>query len=174
MSGARLIPWNWKKKRVAMDGRRPSEHPVVLVQRHLAKVLADLNGLIPEALSEPIQQFGERWGSFSPNVDVVRSDNELTVRVEVPGMDEKDIELTLVPDGLVIRGEKRPAHRLGAFDSYTESAYGAFERVVSFRLEDIDQERVEARASKGILTVHLPFTEASLSSAKKVAIRSFD
>jgi HSP20 family protein len=132
------------------------------------------SSILPEFFSEPLAQLGERWTSFIPNLNVNKTDKAVIVTVEVPGMDEKDIELSLTKDGLAIRGERKATHEQteeGGWN-YVESSYGSFERIVPLTDLEIDEDKVEATAAKGIVTITLPLKASAQSTAKKVSIKT--
>jgi HSP20 family protein len=132
------------------------------------------SSLLPEIFSEPLSQLGERWGAFVPNVNVTKTAQALVVSVEVPGMDERDIELSLTKDGLSIRGERRQNQTEGSEGEciYSEIREGTFERFVPLSDLTIDEDAVEATAAKGIVNITLPFKAPSTGAPRKVSIRS--
>jgi HSP20 family protein len=103
----------------------------------------------------------------------MKNNSALVVSVEVPGMDEKDIELSLTKDALTIRGERKQSHEEKSEGgwSYVESSFGSFERIVPLNDLLVDEDRVEASASKGIVTITLPLRAGSEGAPKKVSIR---
>ncbi len=105
-------------------------------------------------------------GSFSkmPSVDVMEDKNEFTVRAEIPGMTEKDIDLTWHEGVLRIRGEKKNEKEEKKKDSYyRECSYGSFSRDI--RLNNaVEWEKAQAKYKNGVLTVKLPKTEHSKKS----------
>lgn len=171
MAGS-IVPWSWKRKRVPV-GR--DEQSVSTLQRQMNRLFNDFmsnSSFLPDFVTEPLTQLGERMSSFTPNVNVTKNDSALIVAVEVPGMDERDVELSLTKDALTIRGERKQEHRPENDRwHYVESTYGAFERVVPLTDLVIDEDKVEASATKGVVTITLPFKEAAPSSGKKVSIR---
>ena len=168
-----IVPWAWKRKRVPVGKDAQS---LSALQRQMNRVFNDLlvgSSILPEFVSEPLSQLGERISGFVPSVNVVKAEAALIVTVELPGMDENDIELSLTKDGLAIRGERRQMHEEGGEREwhYVESTYGTFERIVPLSDLVIDEDRVEATSAKGIVTITLPFKSTSHTSAKKVTIR---
>jgi HSP20 family protein len=122
-----------------------------------------------------LEPFWPRGGtrSAAPAVDVVERDNAYELSVELPGMDEKDIEVKLTQDMLTIKGEKKDEKEETKKDyRLSERHYGFFER--SFHLpEGIDADKIEAHFRKGVLTVTLPKTlEAQSQPEKKIAVKS--
>jgi HSP20 family protein len=99
------------------------------------------------------------WGNvktFSPTCDMEETENEIVVKMDVPGIDEKEITLTLSGDNLIIKGErntekdekKKHFHRMERFQ-------GTFERVLPLPLT-VEKEKINAEYQKGVLEVHLP------------------
>jgi HSP20 family protein len=110
---------------------------------------------------------------FIPNVDIVSNDNEYTIKVEVPGMEEQDIKLNISRDGmLIISGEKRQESTNNDQDiECSECAYGSFERALSLP-SDIDNEAIEANFKNGILTIACPRVKESGSQTRQIPINS--
>jgi HSP20 family protein len=131
------------------------------------------SSILPDFVSEPLAQLGERLTTFAPNVNVRKTETAVIVAVELPGMDERDVEISLTTDGLAIRGERKPdADALEAGEwNYSESEYGPFERIVPLAGLRIQEDRVEATASKGIVTITLPLRGEDDAPPKKVPIR---
>ena len=91
---------------------------------------------------------------FAPKVDVENSDTEVRLSVELPGLEEKDFEVTVNADVLSIKGEKR-SERGSESEGWTERASGSFER--RFRLAfEADPDSVLATFKNGLLTVVIP------------------
>lgn len=106
----------------------------------------------------------------SPAVDVVEKDDAFEITAEVPGLDEKNIEVRLANGLLTIRGEKSE-EKEEKDKSYhiSERSYGSFQR--AFQLpEYIDSERVNASFAKGVLKVTLPKTPNAKSNDRKIEI----
>lgn len=167
-------PLNWKRKKISLV---KTEHPVATLQRQMNRVLSDFftgNSFLPEFVSEPLQQLGERWNSFSPNVNVIRGDEEILVCVELPGMAEEDIELSLTRDSLTIRGERKQPVDVKPRDgttAYFESSFGSFERLIPLE-DEIEEESVDASFSRGILSIRIKLRSPSSSPVRKVSIRA--
>lgn len=116
-------------------------------------------------------QWGQ-WSGFMPAVNLSETDTELRVTAELPGLDEKDIELTLNRDSLVIRGEKKQETEDKGKGYYRmERSYGTFHRAVPLP-QEIDAENVNASFNKGVLTITLPKLPEVQSGAKKIQIRT--
>ena len=107
----------------------------------------------------------------APRVDVKESDDAYEIAAELPGLDEKDIELALRGDVLSISGEKKAEREEKKKDYYlSERSYGAFHR--SFRVpENVDADKIGAKFAKGVLTVTLPKTAEAKKKQRKIAIK---
>jgi HSP20 family protein len=106
------------------------------------------------------------WGW--PNVEFSETDKEIRVTAELPGLDEKDVEVTLDDDVLVLRGEKR-AENEDKERQFSERFYGRFERHIPLGAE-VEDDKVEARFKNGVLTITMSKTERAQSRAKRIAI----
>ncbi len=109
---------------------------------------------------------------ITPRVDVSESDDSYDIAVELPGMTEKDIELTLSDESLTLKGEKK-IEREEKKKNYhvSERSYGSFQR--TFRVPNgVDQNKVEAAYSKGVLNITLPKTEAAKSNKRSIEVKT--
>ncbi len=102
------------------------------------------------------------WGAASsslPSVDINENKKEYSVRAEIPGLSEKDIELTWHEGVLSIRGEKKEEKEEKDKNHYhKECSYGCFHRSIPIG-ENVEWEKANAKYKKGILTVKLPKKE---------------
>lgn len=119
-----------------------------------------------------MRPFETRSTAFTPHVDVVDKGKAVEVSVELPGMDEKDIEVSLTKEALVVKGEKKEEKEEKGKDYYrSERSYGSFTRSIALP-EGIDAEGGEASFKKGVLKVTLPKTKEAVKEAKKIAVKS--
>lgn len=95
-----------------------------------------------------------RWGILA--TDVEESEDEVTVRMEVPGMEAEDFDIAVVQDHLRIRGSKQASrtHKTGQYHSM-ECAYGAFERAIPLPTA-VNESQARAKYKRGVLTVSFP------------------
>lgn len=112
--------------------------------------------------------FDQNGGFGWPQVDVVERDKEVRVTAELQGLEEKDIELRVEDNVLILAGEKRHEHD-DEERRYSERYYGRFERRLALPAE-VDDERAEAHFRNGVLTVTLPKTAREQSRKKRIAI----
>ena len=109
---------------------------------------------------------------IAPAVDVAEREKEYEITAELPGMEEKDIEIRLANHSLTIKGEKKEEKEERQKDYYVcERRFGSFQR--SFAVpEGVDTDRIEASFSKGVLKVILPKTAEARKAEKKITVKS--
>ncbi len=116
---------------------------------------------------------GLNW-SYNPRVDIRETDAAYQLSAELPGLDEKGVEVNLDNGILKISGEKRSDKEERDEDKNyyrRERSYGRFER--SFRLPDgIKTDKVEARYKNGVLNVTVPKSEEAKSSVRRVEVKA--
>src|SRR5690606_17045206 len=116
---------------------------------------------------------GGGWAmpSISAPVQVRETDQGYEVTCEVPGMEEKDLEVTVAGDRLTIRGEKRAEKdekRAGYMLS--ERRYGSFQRSVRLP-DDVDPEKIAATLRNGVLTLDLPRSAEARQKVRRVEVK---
>ncbi|OJY76139.1 MAG: hypothetical protein BGP12_01145 [Rhodospirillales bacterium 70-18] len=106
-----------------------------------------------------------------PAVDVTEDAAAFVVTAELPGMTEKDVEVSVVGGMLTLKGEKRQEKEEHKKDFYlTERSFGSFER--SFSLPDgVDDDKVGARFTNGVLTVILPKKPGTATATRKIEVK---
>ena len=112
----------------------------------------------------------EPAATLAPNVDIRENDKEIIVEAELPGIDEKDIQLSVRGGVLSLKGEKK-SERDEKKDTYhvIERGFGSFER--SFELPDTaDQDQIKADFNKGVLRVVIPKRAEAAKAEKKIPI----
>lgn len=105
-----------------------------------------------------------------PQLDVVESGKELVVTAELPGIEEKDVEITLDQGVLTLRGEKKSeSERKEDRVTVSERRYGSFSRSIVLP-EGIDEEKVRASFDKGVLTVRIGRQPEAVRQVKRIPI----
>jgi HSP20 family protein len=163
MNMRELIPWS---RGHDIEGRRGQEgHPFLSLHREMNRLFDDVfRGFDfgPLAFDRGFNRM-MAW----PNIEVSDTDKEMKVTAELPGLEEKDVNVELANGALVIKGEKKSAtedkDRL-----FSECYYGRFERRIP--ADDIDEDKVSASFRNGMLTVTLPKTAQAKRQAKRIAI----
>jgi HSP20 family protein len=116
--------------------------------------------------------FGD--GTAAPKIDVSEGKDGIEVTAELPGVEEKDIDVTLSKDVLTIRGEKKSERDEADKNKnwhLVERRYGLFSRSVTLPYQP-DSDQVEAKFEKGVLRVRLPRPAEMAKKEKKIAIRT--
>jgi HSP20 family protein len=115
---------------------------------------------------------GELKGTAAPAVDIVEGENAYEVTAELPGIDEKDIEVKLAGGGLTIKGEKHEEKEEKKKDYYLhERQFGSFERFFMVP-ETVDTDKIQAHFKKGVLTVKLPKKPEAIKPEKKIDVKA--
>jgi HSP20 family protein len=153
-----LVPW---KKHGMTLRRGHNEHPFDLLHR-------EINDLF-----ETYYQWGGRNGRPAPGSDgfeLSETDDEIRVKAELPGMNEKDIEISIDENTLTIRGERKEQNEEKKRNYHvSEMSYGSFHR--SFQLPvEVDGGKASAKFKRGVLTLTLPKTEKAKANRKHIPV----
>lgn len=118
------------------------------------------------------EEFERRSDGFSPRVDVVESDREVRITAELPGMDERDIEVSINRDLLTIKGEKKEEKEESGRNYYrAERLFGSFSRTIPLPAE-VDVDKAKAEFRKGLLVVTVPKTPEAITETKRIPIKT--
>lgn len=133
----------------------------------------DINTLFDNFFRDfDMEPFETHLSSFHPFVDVAETDKEIKITAEMPGMDEKDIEVLLNEDTLTIKGEKKTEKEDKGKTYYCmERSYGSFSRTIPIHVE-VEKDKIDAEFRKGVLTITLLKTAKALQDKRKIAITS--
>ena len=124
------------------------------------------------SLYDPLRQVGERVKEWlAPASEASASDNAYRITVELPGVEETDIQLSVEDKMVILKGEKRTEREeKGETWFFSERQYGSFSR--SFRLPpDAEGEKVDAQLRDGVLTITIPKIKPKQPDTNKVEIR---
>jgi HSP20 family protein len=126
---------------------------------------------VPQMDIEPFWKRELSWGAV-PTVDIAEKENAYEIAAELPGMDEKNVEVKAAGGVLTIKGEKQEEKEEKKKEYYLhERRFGSFER--SFRIpEGVDADKIEATFKKGVLTVMLPKTAEAKKAEKKIMVKA--
>jgi HSP20 family protein len=121
---------------------------------------------------EPSWRSASPFSFSAPAIDISEDEKMYKVSAELPGIDAKDIDVSVSGDTLVLRGEKRQEKEEKDKNyHFSERAYGSFQR--SFQLPStVDRDKVAADFSRGVLTITLPKTAEAQKPQKKIEIKS--
>lgn len=142
------------------------DDPFSSLQREMNRLFDDMLRGVPRAAA--IEPAGiARW---SPSIDVKESANEVVVSADLPGLDQKDVEVTLTDDLLTIKGERK-AERSEKGENWQvmERSYGSFQRAIALPFA-ADAAAVQATFDKGVLTIRLPKPPEVKTAERKIPI----
>jgi HSP20 family protein len=181
----KLAPWNWFKRENEENG-----HTVPVKYRD--KAGKKYPAMSPRGFHDEVDQlfddffnglglspFRSRSGMLEgisgtllkPRLDLGSTDKEYTVSVEIPGVSEKDINLELVHDTLIIRGDKKQEKEEKNKNFYRlERSYGSFQRTLSLP-EDANRDNINADFKNGVLKIVIPKTKLPESRVKQIEIK---
>jgi HSP20 family protein len=156
--------------------RRPW-FPMENLRREIDRIFADFGGDFwdtparrPAYDYAPRETFATYANALA--VDFFEKDDGFEIRAELPGVDEKDIEVKLVHGGLLIKGEKKVRSEDKKVDYVvSERTYGWFERYFELP-EDVATDKIVATFAKGILTVMLPKTQHAKLQDRKIEVKA--
>lgn len=103
-----------------------------------------------------------------PKLEVEETDHEYRINADMPGMDQKDVEVLLQDGVLVLRGEKK-AKIEDRNRAFSERFYGRFERRIP--LEGVDEDHIQAKFENGVLTITAPRSEHARDRTKRIEIQ---
>lgn len=155
-----LIPWTNAN---GMQ-RRDEINPFLSLQREMNRLFDDVFGSSFTMRGIPLMEGRFAW----PRIELTDNDDVLVITAELPGMDEKDIQVELSDGSLLIRGEKKTESegREGRF--FSERYHGSFERRIP--LDGIEEDRVDANLKNGILTITLPKSERASNAVRRITV----
>ncbi|MCC7272194.1 MAG: Hsp20/alpha crystallin family protein [Alphaproteobacteria bacterium] len=176
MAEATKVPVDTEKKSTSAAAPPAPWRPFESLRREIDRVFEGFNQgawrfpFGPSALELTWPREGA-W-AMAPAVDVAEREKEFEITVELPGMEEKDIEIKLSNGTLSIKGEKKEEKEERKKDYYlSERRYGSFMR--AFQVPDgVDAAKIEATFAKGVLTVKLPKTAEAPKNEQKIAVKA--
>lgn len=112
-----------------------------------------------------------REGAWQPPVDIYEDENSVIIKAELPDVDQKDIEVKIEDNTLILRGERKQDQTIKKENYHRiERFYGSFQRSFALPLT-IDREKVQASCEKGILTIVLPKREETKPKQINVEVK---
>ncbi|MFD2058989.1 Hsp20/alpha crystallin family protein [Mesorhizobium calcicola] len=160
-----LMPWSRDTNQAPTLFREGDWDPFMGLHREMNRLVDDMFRGFDSRLPS-LGRFSSAGGW--PSVEISETDKEIRVTAEIPGMEEKDIEVLLDDGVLTLRGEKR-AEAEDRERQFSERFYGRFERRIPLGFE-VAEDKVAADFRNGVLSVTLPKTEKAQSKAKRIPI----
>ncbi|HBA85212.1 MAG TPA: molecular chaperone [Verrucomicrobia bacterium] len=165
-----IIPWKRRESAVELTPR--TAHPVETLHRQMNQLF-----------DEFFRDFGSLQGSgfwsgeraesvLSPQFDVSETDDEVSITAELPGMDEKDIEVLFDDNVLTVKGEKKQEHEEKNKNYFmSERLFGQFQRVITLPA-GINVDKVKAQFKKGVLSIVIPKVAQPHAERKKIEVKT--
>jgi HSP20 family protein len=161
-----LLPWREGSQVPA--ARDDFWDPMVAFRRDVDRMFDDFFNSFGE---RGLPAFGAGWRGITPAVDVEETDKEMVITAEMPGLEEKDFEVTVAGDVLTIKGEKKAEHeQKNGNGHYTERRYGAFARSVQLPFAVAD-EKVDAKYDRGVLTIRVPRPAEAQKPVRRIEVK---
>jgi HSP20 family protein len=170
MNMRELIPWgrNGRNNQAPSVYRDGDQDPFLALHREVNRLFDD----VFRGFDSRLPSFGQAL-PFSrgwPSVEISETDKDIRVTAEVPGLEEKDMEVLLDDDMLTLRGEKR-SETEDKDRHFSERFYGHFERRIPLGY-DVEKDKVNASFKNGVLNVTLPKSLNAQSKVKRIAINN--
>jgi HSP20 family protein len=164
-----IVPWRWGSL------RQTSERPFEDFRAEMDSLHGAIDRLFENAWGGELPSLFSataRTRDLVPRMDVAEDGKAFRVTIELPGMTDKDVAVSLTDRLLTIRGEKKEEKEQKDKDVYrSERRYGLFRR--AFELPgDVDANKIEASFKNGVLTVDLPKTKEPQDKVKQIQIKA--
>lgn len=161
-----LIPWARHDEKPQPKGQ--SEHPLAELQRQMNQVFEGFWGKI----DRPLAGFDWPFGEQAPRSDVVETEDGVEVTIELPGMAQKDVDVTLTGDTLTVKGEKKVERKEEKKGYYvSERSYGSVYRTIPLPA-GVDTDKADASFKDGVLTVKIPHSPEARAKAKRIEVKA--
>ena len=158
----------WARRDSGGQVRSTDEHPLADLQRQMNTVFENFW----RGMERPFGSVDLPSGEGAPRSDVVETDDGVEISLELPGMEQKDVEVTLTGDSLTVRGEKKIEKQEKKKGYYmSERSYGSIYRTIPLP-PGVDADKADATFRNGVLTVRLPQTAEAKEKVKRVEVKS--
>ena len=156
-----LVPFRHRRRQAARStALNPFEH----MHEEMDRMFEDF---LPQAFN--VRGVDQRVGLLA-SIDLSETDDALELKADLPGMKEDEIDVTLRGNALLISGERKLDSEERRKNYYrSERAYGAFSRTIPLPCE-VDEDHIDARFKKGVLTVHMPKSSEAREHQRKIKI----
>lgn len=154
---------------VVRKNKSEDDHPFYSLQKEMNSLFDDFFrgfDITPRGF------FQRGMAIFTPTVDVEENEKEFIIKAELPGVDEKEIEVTVTDDVVTIRGEKKEEKEdKGKNYYYMERSYGSFNRVIPLSTET-ESDKAAATFKNGVLNITIPKSQTAKAKGTKVPIKA--
>jgi HSP20 family protein len=133
----------------------------------LAHLQNEMENLFHRFVGEPLEEFGMK--AWTPRVDVEETDKEILVKVDLPGVEPKDIDISVTEGTLILKGERKEEREDKNKNFHrVERLVGQFYRELPLP-PAADPERITAASAKGVITITIP--KKATAQPKKIAVK---
>ncbi len=145
--------------------------------RTLSRLQRDIDSIFDDffrsgGIASAPARFPDKGAVLAPKLDVAETDKGYHLSVELPGVSEKDVDVSLHEGVLTIRGEKKAEEKKEGKNWHrVERTYGSFQRSVSLPKE-IDEDAVSASFKHGVLSIDVPKSEKKKNNSKKIEVKA--
>lgn len=151
----------------------------IMVRRTANRSVAVMEHYYPVSLLDEIERFASHvWDNWTPilgttglapDMDIYEEGNELVVKMELPGVNKRDIDINISGDMLTVKAEKKEEEKTeGKTYCRSERCFGQYSRSISLPFP-VDSEKTNARFDSGLLEIRLP--KAEQAKAKKIEVK---
>ena len=162
-----LIPWG-RNQQTTPSRYRDEGDPFMTLHREMNRLFDDVFRTFDMAPFGTLGGMGRMAGW--PSVEVSETDKDVRISAELPGLEEKDVEVLMGDGVLTLRGEKKSEIE-DTERAFSERSYGRFERRIPLGW-DVEEDKVDAAFRNGVLTVTMPKSPESKPNVKRIAINS--
>lgn len=166
-----LVPW--RKERTEPAVARREENPFLDLHRRMNDLFDSFFSDFERTLDRPSAALPVRhaWDAM-PRVDIAETEQEVVVSADLPGLDEKDVSVSLDGDVLTVQGQRKDEREEKKLNYHlVERSYGEFHRSIQLP-PGLDTDRVKASFKKGVLTVNLPKRPEARARKKSIEIET--
>jgi HSP20 family protein len=171
-----LTPWNWMQREQTASKANPlalartgwPSSPLIGLQHEIDRLFSDaMRGFGMHTWPESRQLESQL---FRPKLEITENDKTYTVRVEMPGVQRENVEVTVSEDCLTISGEKKEIHEHEeGHRHYSERSFGRFQRQLALP-SDADENSLQAQFEDGVLSITLARKPGEASKIRKIEI----
>lgn len=143
--------------------------------RDISTIRDEMNRLFDDFFTSFPSIFSERKrglleGEWAPNIDVAETDENVVVTAELPGVNQNEVEITVVNDVLTLKGEKKEEKEIKKENYHrVERSYGSFQRSISLPT-GVQADKAKANYKDGVLTVTIPKIEEAKPKSIKINV----
>ena len=162
-----LMPWSGHRE--TPHGKRDVMHPFDLLHRDVERVFEDFWRDFDLGM---YGRMDRPFGSMMPKMDLMEDEDKFRMTFELPGLDDKDVEVELKDNVLTVKGEKKvEKEEKEETYSYSERSFGSFYRSIPLTGEVLP-DKIEANFEKGVLMIVLPKSPEAKVKSRKIPVHT--